>query len=585
MTPTSSDESAVGILLKRPTSIGVTDIPRLDKCPLSVVLTRGLDRDHLLPSTHPYALLGTLHHQLIEDAQNGTAGDPPEEARLKSRWDSNVLELEQRTRGGPDACWVPFADFIDDLERTRLRAIQMARGVSVVERSSSPGGGGARYGAEIPVDIQSGELTIKGKIDCVRRVGDAVHLIDFKSGRVKDATGQVKDEYRRQLTLYAALYERQYQTLPSYLALVDVEGEELPIAADASEIRSTLDRAEHAVEAWQRSIPSGDLTLQVIQTAVEARPATETCRHCAARHHCHAHHRRLDANGAVCLDEATARRSNWDLSGAVTDVHSSSTARNVQLRVSSTTVWLRHGGDPAIRVGDRVRVYAARSVGDGDAGDEPMPIRYTMQRWSRCEVTEHRQRQVPEPIVDETNGPSMHCATVDSESATRPVPDPTRPDAHAGGTPNAFSRLSVEVSVRGSGLGPGTMTLRSSDSTDGVVSCITTTACTPNLLAFSGLLEAAWHVVTNDLEPHDIRCRQAPALAWLSDTELPRSLSKEGMDAAIIQRITRQFAWWRALLRDASRRLNVVPDPLGGVRPPTLMLYHDRRSVLRFTTP
>ena len=390
MTATSGNGTAGEILLRRPTRLGVTDIPRLDKCPLSVVLTRGLERDHLLPSTHPYALLGTLHHQLIEDAQNGTAGDPPSADRLESLWNSIVLELEQKTRGGPDACWVPFADFIDDLERTRLRAIQIARGVSVVERprSRDAGSGSPRFGPEILVEAEAGGIAITGKIDCVRRIGDEVHLVDYKSGRVTDDTGQVKDEYRRQLTLYAALYEQQYQVLPSHLALIDVYGEELPIDVDASEIRSTLEHAKHAADSWQRSIPSGDLTLQVIQNAVEAHPATETCRQCAARHHCHAHRRRLDADGAMCLDNETVRRSSWDLSGLVMDMHATSTARNLRLQVNSTTIWVRHGGESPIREGDRVRVYAAQSVGEADADNASMPPRVTMPPWSRCEVVD-----------------------------------------------------------------------------------------------------------------------------------------------------------------------------------------------------
>jgi RecB family exonuclease len=383
------------VTLSRPISIGVTDVARLDECPLSVLLTRGLPRTALLPSNHPFAILGTLHHALLERAQVGEAGDPPNEERLKQLWDENLALQESAALRGPDACWVPFTASMPDLERFRLRAFRVARSLEVVPwatESDAEPREQRRLGPEVAVEAVLGSLALKGKIDMVQPDGDSVRLVDYKTGQVHDDAGQVKAQYVRQLQLYAALYQRKFGVLPSGLAIADVHGREVAIESDPQDIRSAMEIATGQIESWSRSIPDGTMSAAKAQSAVPARPSREACGRCAARHLCRSHSTWLTREGAIQGGPHAGRSSNWDLAGKVEATHANTAGRSMQVRTGSTQVSLRCGESPAVKLGDFIRVYAAQAAAVPDRADTSLPTHFSTPRWARI-------------VLDKSKGP------------------------------------------------------------------------------------------------------------------------------------------------------------------------------------
>lgn len=97
-------------------------------------------------------------------------------------------------------------------------------------------------------------------------------IIDYKTGAVAGASGQLRDGYARQLKLYAYLEHEATEAWPTRGILIPFEGEPVDVAIDPGQCEALADDARAALAAYNAAVPG----------APPARPAPAACAWCDA---------------------------------------------------------------------------------------------------------------------------------------------------------------------------------------------------------------------------------------------------------------------------------------------------------------
>lgn len=126
---------------------------------------------------------------------------------------------------------------------------------------------------EIPIKVPS--LRLKGRIDVLERDGSEVKIIDLKSGRTGDGTGDLDPKIVWQLRLYGVLV----QTLDpmARVTLIVDDGTEHVVPFDATIMEESM--------AWLR-LAMGSLSPGAMIAAEDAATVGPECRWCKFRHRC-----------------------------------------------------------------------------------------------------------------------------------------------------------------------------------------------------------------------------------------------------------------------------------------------------------
>jgi ATP-dependent helicase/nuclease subunit A len=145
---------------------------------------------------------------------------------------TEVLQLQPET----DAKRVAQASRLCTSDESRVDSGQQAAALGEQLRN------GAKLLREAPFSLRIGETIVNGTIDLALSDGT---LIDFKTGRMKDATAA---RYEKQLLLYAAALQSLTGTTPKVGLLVYVDAQEcVEVAFDPERIASVLDEAHAAL--------------------------------------------------------------------------------------------------------------------------------------------------------------------------------------------------------------------------------------------------------------------------------------------------------------------------------------------------
>jgi len=201
-----------------PMSISPTQVPIARACMLRFILDASIEeRDRALPSGSGYRYAGIVFHRVIAAARRGEAGDPVVSRRVEELWERELEAVQSIARGNGDECWVPFEDTVHNLERTRLKVIRMAKKERVYV-------GQGTGNTVTETWLTSNDVLVKGQTDAIDVEDGQLVLRDFKSGSVRDDSGQVKEAYCEQLVLYAALHYEDRGAWPDRLELVDGVG-------------------------------------------------------------------------------------------------------------------------------------------------------------------------------------------------------------------------------------------------------------------------------------------------------------------------------------------------------------------------
>ena len=283
----------------------------------------------LLPSS-PASRLGTIVHQLLEEAGRGRLGTHAERT-IDERWQELVANAEQAmTQTALEAHFVPLRETVPKYEVVRLRAEARAGELAQDFPDTGPRAADARanpYGYELRVESADG--LIAGRIDRAVPTQAGPVLQDYKSGAIfsiRQGEGQqeIRPEYADQLRLYAALYYEATGTWPSKLELVPLAGQPMKIPLSTTESLNLLDQAKSLLANVNEQLERDADDWDAVEVSL-AKPSASACRFCSYRPACAAYlsstHEEGDRDGpadVVGAFEALTRLGNGRLMLSIT---------------------------------------------------------------------------------------------------------------------------------------------------------------------------------------------------------------------------------------------------------------------------
>lgn len=265
----------------------------LRRCPLSVV--HGLREEELLPPD-PLAILGELVHAVRHELW-GMPLESDDEVRdaVGAAFGARRAEVEAKLASDPSTRrFVPLDRAID---RTRWLE-RMASLRTWAAGSSGPPGAEVHHDQRLPRDtgepsrnrgastaevplgseraLRAPSLRLSGRPDLIERDLDgALHVVDFKSGRVANENGRPFEGYALQVRLYGLMIERIDPSATVKLWLQGTERVEVPWGDAARTETETL------LDATLRELPPG----QNVPAEPLAREGSH-CERCRMRHRC-----------------------------------------------------------------------------------------------------------------------------------------------------------------------------------------------------------------------------------------------------------------------------------------------------------
>jgi hypothetical protein len=336
----------------------------------------------LLPSS-PAAVLGVVIHGLLEDSGRGffTPGDS---SAIELRWNELIAEAEARMASRwLEGHFIPLSRSVPDYEVRRIQARARAIEISAMARRSSIGTrledipeSGLITGCEVPVATPDGR--IRGRIDAVIVDNGQPVIRDYKSGAIFESvagsTDSVKESYKVQLRLYAALYASATGVWPVRLELVPLVGEPIPIPFDQPACVRLLNDAYDALGVVNDQIESGG-SIGSVEIRLAA-PKPEVCRQCSFR--------------PACDPYRQARRDHldeqWphDVYGRVVKIELLGNRRllleidsgNHVITIRGITAKGRHPALHLLRLDDSLGAFNLRSVGGSAFVESAMTVIY-----------------------------------------------------------------------------------------------------------------------------------------------------------------------------------------------------------------
>lgn len=223
-----------------------------------------------LPSNRN-AILGTIIHKIYELT---TKGELKSFQDLQQKWEELVaIEKNKLIATYPTLRNADINDYVKRNSAFRY-AMQMMRNTA---NSPSDKDGARQIFSEKRLDCSS--LGLRGIADKIIVDGDYFDIVDYKSGHVVDDAGNIKEEYRVQLHLYAAMYQTQSMGTPRKLSLIDIAGDYYDVPYDEAFGKSLLADVQTALSQLNQTVRSQDFVGY-------AKPELMMCPNCGCRHIC-----------------------------------------------------------------------------------------------------------------------------------------------------------------------------------------------------------------------------------------------------------------------------------------------------------
>lgn len=241
--------------LKKLGSISPSRFTSLKRCALREVFSASGVKP-MLPSS-PKASLGNVCHNLLEAAGKGKIGAEPED--FEKEWMRQLEAVEKDlSENKLMKRFVPLEKHVNNYHVIKIRALKSAKNIAAQSRQKDgPPKHSSYLGHEINVRTPDGKLA--GRIDVVEKNEGKLILADFKTGDILE-DAEVKEEYKTQLMLYAAIFAEQHDIWPDRLVLIPMAGEQVEIAMEqprceelAEEARSLLAEIDEMVESLPKS--------------------------------------------------------------------------------------------------------------------------------------------------------------------------------------------------------------------------------------------------------------------------------------------------------------------------------------------
>ena len=223
-----------------------------------------------LPSNRN-AILGTIIHKIYELTTKGELKSFPD---LQHKWEELVaIEKSKLANTYPTLRNADINDYVKRNSAFRY-AMQMMRNTP---NCTSDKDGARQVFFEKWLDCSS--LGLRGIADKIIVDGDYFDIVDYKYGHVVDDAGNIKEEYRVQLHLYAAMCQAQSMGTPRKLSLVDIAGIYYDVPYDADFEKSLLVDVQAALTQLNQAVRSQDFVEYT-------KPELLMCHNCSCRHIC-----------------------------------------------------------------------------------------------------------------------------------------------------------------------------------------------------------------------------------------------------------------------------------------------------------
>lgn len=228
-------------------------------------------------------IVGTFHHQAMEAAGLGLEPEQLEEKleEMIVAAQSEASASRHLRRLGPVSNW-------DEINRSFTAAVRWSR-------RRREGKSFDILRVEQPLTSSDGVLV--GKPDRYAVSGDRAVLTEFKTSSLRDAEGNVRDEYLTQLSFYAALLIDNYPVKQVIAHLESTTGEEFSAAIGKDEARQFATGVKDLLsDANQR--------IAILRSALDlASPTPHACNYCSLRVLCSAF---VSRQNELSLDRAQA---------------------------------------------------------------------------------------------------------------------------------------------------------------------------------------------------------------------------------------------------------------------------------------
>jgi hypothetical protein len=216
-------------------------------------------------------------------------GQITNQEEFSDAWKTSLTRLEEEMRTSwLDAHLVPLEEsdplFFVRQAQAEESALTLAGDRSQVMHRR---GDNAELGCEMKVE--SADSSVWGYIDLATVEDDALVLRDYKAGLVientqHDGATSVKQAYKDQLKLYAALYFESKGKWPDRLEVAAPSGDTYEIEFSHEECTELLAEAKSLLSSIKETVAAADDDADA-QTALAA-PAPSVCRFCSFRPYC-----------------------------------------------------------------------------------------------------------------------------------------------------------------------------------------------------------------------------------------------------------------------------------------------------------
>lgn len=263
--------------LKTLSRISPSKFTALNGCPLREIWSAN-NESRLLPLS-PAAHLGTAVHKLIELASRGQIKD---DAGMVACWEESIRNIEKEIQSNHlEKHLVPLELSANNYEVKRNMAFNVVRTFSKGNIKLASTVSDKKLESEVWVETADGK--IGGKIDLVKHADAGTEILDYKTGAIIDSYSEsddIKQEYKQQLKLYAALYFSKFGVWPVRIALVGLDQHEHEIQFDKDECMNILNDAKRKLDELNALIEGGT------SSEIFARPSPQNCRYCLYRPAC-----------------------------------------------------------------------------------------------------------------------------------------------------------------------------------------------------------------------------------------------------------------------------------------------------------
>jgi hypothetical protein len=211
-------------------------------------------------------LVGRLHHRMMELAV--TVSSPGElDARMEEEiaaLQRQIVELPHLRRAGSVSAWTEINASVS----LAMRVFELR---------------GQRSDAEeirVEEELKSKDGLFNGRPDVFRIHGTRASLREYKTGAIRDKSGNIKPAYLDQVAIYAALILDNYDVETVAVSLDSLDGDRHETMVDRDQVRKLSQHVTGVIAKLNERVRSADSFAELAQ------PSQDGCSYCSLRSIC-----------------------------------------------------------------------------------------------------------------------------------------------------------------------------------------------------------------------------------------------------------------------------------------------------------